>query len=121
MILSFRSLRNSISMPSAGARPSSFASSRALRATTDLSFFIEHLLKSLPCHSDVVSWRLRCLLDESVKNQHRICQLQVIENSIGAGAILDPQLLYACGHRRHWSRHRHRDLFTLLQIKDGLA
>src|SRR5438445_7188942 len=46
MILSFKSLRNSISIPSAGASPNTFASSLALRATTGLTFFIEHLLRT---------------------------------------------------------------------------
>lgn len=46
MILSFRSLRNSISIPSAGARPNTFATSLALRATNGLTLFIDPLKTS---------------------------------------------------------------------------
>src|SRR5439155_1774071 len=86
-ILELRSLRRTISAPSAERKPRALASAAAERTTTALDFLMKQLLQALPAQ---VQFVFRCrprLLRERMEDQDAASQSRVVENAIGTRAV----------------------------------
>src|SRR5882762_2550405 len=101
MIFEFSALRNSISAPSAGLRPNSFANWAAVRVTIALDFFIEQLPQSLSSELQLMFRRRLTFFHESMHHQDPARRPSVIKRPVNAISPANSQLRYSDRHRWH--------------------